>query len=94
VRYHVDLNFPGPCQFKGALRVTLKDGRTLDEVEEHNRGSAANPMSHGELRAKFNDNAGDLLSQTARDGLAGEIMRLERLPDASVLIALTIEDRR
>ena len=55
--YHVDPAFPPPGQFKGAVTVTLKDGRVFDEVEEYNRGSAQNPMTEDELRAKFHDNA-------------------------------------
>ena len=70
VEYYVDPEFPGPGRFKGAVRVTLKDGRILTEVEEYNRGSAENPMSQAELRAKFDDNASGLLSADERDRLA------------------------
>jgi 2-methylcitrate dehydratase PrpD len=91
VRYHVDLDFPGPGRFKGALRVTLNDGRTFSEIEEHNRGSAANPMTDAELRAKFDGNVEGMLSPSARDRLADQILRVERLPNAGLLVALTIE---
>src|ERR1700728_4211632 len=39
VHYHVDPDYPGPGRFKGAVRITLKDGRIFEEVEEYNRGS-------------------------------------------------------
>jgi 2-methylcitrate dehydratase PrpD len=90
VRYHVDAGFPGPGRFKGAVHVVLKDGRTFDEVEEYNRGSAQNPMSYREIRGKFDENASAFLSQAARDRLAGEIGQVERLPDASVLVGLAV----
>lgn len=90
VRYFVDLAFPGPGRFKGAVRMTLKDGRSFLEVEEHNRGSAHNPMSDTELRAKFDENASGLLSPLQRARLVDEIMRLESAPDASVLVSLAI----
>src|ERR1700733_8127356 len=45
VQYHVDPNYPGPGRFKGAVGIALKDGRKFEEVEEHNRGSAENPMT-------------------------------------------------
>ena len=45
----------------------------FEAIEEHNRGSAENPMSDVELRAKFDDNASGFLSATQRDRLAREI---------------------
>jgi 2-methylcitrate dehydratase PrpD len=88
VRYHVDPEYPGPGRFKGAVSVTLKDGRQFTEVEEYNRGSAENPMTYEELRAKFEENASGFLSATARAGVAGGIRQLETLPDARVLFEL------
>jgi 2-methylcitrate dehydratase PrpD len=90
VEYSVDPAFPGPGRFKGAVRVTLKDGRVLEEIEEYNRGSAENPMSEAELRAKFDDNAGGFLSAAQRDRLAQEIARAESLRDVTTLVELTI----
>lgn len=60
----------------------LKDGRQFQEIEEYNRGSAENPMTYHELRAKFDDNASGFLSSEQRDRLANEIDRLETLPAA------------
>ncbi len=94
VHYTVDPDFPGPGHFKGEVRVTLKDGRTLVEVEEFNRGSFENPMTDGELRQKFDDNASELLSAAQRDRLVDQIRQLELLPDASVLVGLAIGDAR
>jgi 2-methylcitrate dehydratase PrpD len=90
VDYYVDPEFPGPGRFKGAVRVTLKDGRVLTESEEYNRGSAENPMSHAELRAKFADNAGGLLTSEERDRLAHEVAQTENLSDVSLLVNLSI----
>jgi 2-methylcitrate dehydratase PrpD len=88
VRYAVDATFPGPGRFKGAVTVTLKDGRTLTEVEEHNRGSAENPMSDAELRAKFDENAAGFLSPAARDRVAEAVAALDAMPDARALVDL------
>jgi 2-methylcitrate dehydratase PrpD len=88
VHYRVDPAYPGPGRFKGAVRVTTKDGRVLEAVEEFNRGSRENPMTDAELRAKFDDNAGTFLDLKARDRLAGAVERLEALEDASVLATL------
>ncbi len=90
VDYYVDPEFPGPGRFKGAVRVTLKDGRVLTEVEEYNRGSAENPMTFAELRAKFDDNASAILGAGERDRLATEIGRTENLSDVSTLVGLAV----
>jgi 2-methylcitrate dehydratase PrpD len=88
VRYHVDPDYPGPGRFKGAVKVTLKDGRQFTEVEEYNRGSAENPMTYDELRAKFDENAGAFLSAQSRTRVADEVRRLDLLPDAKTLLEL------
>ena len=93
VEYRVDPDYPGPGRFKGAVEVTLADGRTIVEVEEHNRGSASNPMTVAELQAKFDDNASGFLDAAARGRLAEVIERTENLEDASALVALTIGHR-
>jgi 2-methylcitrate dehydratase PrpD len=90
VHYRVDPGYPGPGRFKGAVEITLKDGRRIVDVQEHNIGSPENPMSDAELRAKFDDNASDLLSLPQRDELAERIAHVERLEDASVLVRLAI----
>ena len=90
VHYAVDPTFPGPGRFKGAVTVTLKDGRSFTEVEEFNRGSLENPMTDDELRAKFDANASRYLPRMRGDRLVSEIRRLDELPDASVLVGLAI----
>ena len=70
VHYHVDPDYPGPGRFKGAAKIVLKDERTFEEVEEYNRGSAENPMTYEELRAKFDENANGFLTSDQRDRLA------------------------
>jgi 2-methylcitrate dehydratase PrpD len=88
VRYHVDPDYPGPGRFKGAVTVTLKNHKQFTEVEEYNRGSAENPMTYQELRAKFDDNASGFLSAEARARVADQIQDLDRLPDAKVFVEL------
>ncbi len=90
VHYHVDPAYPGPGRFKGAVTVTLTDGRVLTEVEEYNRGSAENPMTTGELRAKFDDNASGFLSSDERARLADTVAGTERLSDVSQLLTSTV----
>jgi 2-methylcitrate dehydratase PrpD len=86
VGYRVDPGCPGPGRFKGAVRITLHDGRVIEETQEHNLGSPGNPMNEAQLRAKFDENAGGILSAAERDRLATEIDRLEHQDDASVIV--------
>lgn len=88
VRYHVDPAYPGPGRFKGAARIRLKDGREVEEVEEYNRGSLENPMTYAELRAKFDENAGGVLSAERSAEVAEAIRGLESMTDAGSLAAL------
>jgi len=85
VRYYVDPDYPGPGRFKGAAKITLNDGRVLEHIEEYNRGSAENPMSDAELRAKFDENASGFLHAEQRQHLSDQIQHLESLADASKL---------
>jgi 2-methylcitrate dehydratase PrpD len=87
VRYHVDPNYPGPGRFKGAVKIVLRDGRAFEEIEEYNRGSAENPVTYEELRAKFEDNSSTFLSAAQRDRVADAIQKLDQLSDASELLA-------
>jgi 2-methylcitrate dehydratase PrpD len=90
VEYFVDPDYPGPGRFKGAVKIVLRNGTAFEEVEEYNRGSAENPMTHEELRAKFDDNASGFLSSTRGDALAENIDRLEALPNANILVTGSI----
>jgi 2-methylcitrate dehydratase PrpD len=90
VRYYIDPDFPGPGRFKGAVRITLHNGRLIEEVQEHNLGSPENPMNAAQLRAKFDDNGGGVLSAAERDRLAAEVDRLETLESASKIIELAL----
>lgn len=93
VRFHADPSWPGPGRFKGAVTVRMNDGRTLTEVEEYNRGSAENPMSDEEIRAKFDENAEGSLDHAARDRVAAAIDHLETLADARSLVDLIVSPR-
>lgn len=86
VNYFADPDYPGPGRFTGEVTITLKDGRRFHELEEYNRGSAENPMTDEEIRAKFDENAAGFLRAERRARLADEISRLELLEDSSVLV--------
>ncbi len=86
VHFYVDPDYPGPGRFKGEVTITLNDGRKFHELEEYNRGSAENPMTYEEIRAKFDENASGFLDAGRRERLAEQIGRLEFLEDSSQLL--------
>ena len=92
VTCHVDPSFPGSERFKGQVKVIMDNGATYEAIEEHNRGSAENPMSTEDLLAKFEDNAAPVLSPAQTGRLAEATFELESSRDASALVQLTIRD--
>jgi 2-methylcitrate dehydratase PrpD len=90
IDYVVDETLPGPEQFKGVVRVELTDGSLLEEVEEHNRGSAANPMSESEIVAKFRENVAGVLDEDAAARIVEAALALDRIEDARMLTKLTV----
>lgn len=93
VTYRVAPSFPGPERFKGAVQIIMQDGSVYEAVEEHNRGSAENPMTHEELVGKFERNAQPLLDATRVKRLVDAAMDLDYAPAASVLVDLSIAER-
>jgi 2-methylcitrate dehydratase PrpD len=94
VTYRIDPAFPGSERFKGAVQIVMRDGTVYEGVEEHNRGSAENPMTHVELVDKFNANAADVLDAAQRERIVDVTMKLDQAATASVLVDASIADRR
>jgi 2-methylcitrate dehydratase PrpD len=57
VRYVVDPDNPYPNRYTGHVRMTLKDGRVFEERQPHIRGGIHEPLSPGDIEAKFSGNA-------------------------------------
>jgi 2-methylcitrate dehydratase PrpD len=56
VRYVVNPNDPYPKAFTGHVRMTLKDGRVLEERQPHIRGGAHEPLSRADIENKYRGN--------------------------------------
>jgi 2-methylcitrate dehydratase PrpD len=57
VRYIVDPDNPYPRQYTGHVRMTLRDGRILEERQPHIRGGVREPLSRADIEQKFLGNA-------------------------------------
>jgi 2-methylcitrate dehydratase PrpD len=53
VRYVVDPDNPYPKRYTGHVRMTLRDGRVVEERQPHIRGGRHEPLSRQELERKF-----------------------------------------
>jgi 2-methylcitrate dehydratase PrpD len=53
VRYRIDPQNPYPNEFTGHLRVTLADGRVIEERQPHFRGGAKEPLTRRDIEEKF-----------------------------------------
>lgn len=73
------------------VRITLKDGRTLDRLILHPLGSLERPMSDQDLEAKFVDLTGRILTPEKRKEAIQLCWSIETLSDAGAIPrALTI----
>ena len=87
VAYELDPTIDYPRQFVGHVRVSLDDGRVLEEHQDHPRGGPDFPLSDAELHAKFRDNARRALPDERIDRIIDEVRRLPRLTALGPLAA-------
>jgi len=85
VGYDLDATIDYPRQFVGHVRVRLKDGRVLEEWQDHPRGGPDSPMGRDEIEAKFRGNASLVMSD---DGAARVIAGVRTLAAAPGLESL------
>src|SRR2546426_11604584 len=62
VGYELDPTIDYPRKFVGHVRVRLRDGRVIEEWQDHPRGGPDSPMSRAEIEAKFRGNASLVMS--------------------------------
>jgi 2-methylcitrate dehydratase PrpD len=85
ITYVVDPDAPGSWQYKGWVVVETTDGKTLERVEEYNRGSAENPMSVSDLAVKFQENCALALPNKV-DAIIDAVIALDQLANVGELI--------
>ena len=56
VGYRIDPDNPYPREYTGHVRVTLRDGRVVEERQRHLRGGQHEPLTRGEIEDKFRAN--------------------------------------
>ncbi len=86
VRYETREYESYPGAFPGGVRITLRDGRTLEHDLPYQLGAPENPMPADEVRAKFRDNAA--LAGGSFDALEEAILDLESHDDVHAVLSL------
>jgi 2-methylcitrate dehydratase PrpD len=90
ITYRIDPDAPGRDEYKGWVIVHLKDGRILEHIEPHNRGSAQNPMSADDVRAKFRENAARMLPPGPIGAIVQRVSTLEQAQSVHTLLELCV----
>ena len=87
VRYETKDYATYPAAFPGGVRITTRDGRTLEADLPHQRGGPENPMSPDEVREKYRENAGVALDPEAVELLEEAVLALEERDDLRAALA-------
>jgi 2-methylcitrate dehydratase PrpD len=87
VRYETKDYPTYPAAFPGGVRITTRDGRTLEADLPHQRGGPENPMTPGEVREKYRENAGLALEAEAVEALEEALLTLEEQDDLRAALA-------
>jgi 2-methylcitrate dehydratase PrpD len=81
VRYETR-DYPSyPQAFPGGARVRLSDGTAFEADFPYQKGGPENPLSAEEIRAKYRENAGLVLTDDAAQRLEETIVALDELDD-------------
>jgi 2-methylcitrate dehydratase PrpD len=87
VSYELDPSINYPRHFVGHVRIRLKDGRVLEDRQDHPRGGPDFPMTGEELEAKFRGNAGLLLPKGRIDEVIQAVGGLAQAGQIAPLMA-------
>ncbi|MGH8620135.1 MAG: MmgE/PrpD family protein [Burkholderiales bacterium] len=77
-----------PFRHAARVKVRTKDGRTLEKLILHRRGSPEHPLKPEEIEYKFRHVVGACLAKADADRMVQLVMTLEKLDDLSELIGL------
>jgi 2-methylcitrate dehydratase PrpD len=77
VRYEVKDYETFPPAMPGGVRITMRDGQTLEAELAYQRGGAENPMTEAAVREKFRANAALALTAEDVEALEEGVMTLE-----------------
>ena len=92
INHIVDPEAPTTGRFKGWVKVATKDGQNLERVVEDSWGSDVNPMTPKQIRDKFRDNAGLVLSETKVAAITEQVALIDALTDVGGLVETCVAE--
>jgi 2-methylcitrate dehydratase PrpD len=87
VRYETREYATYPKAFPGGAAITLTDGTTFEADFTHQKGGPENPLTADEVRAKYRENAGAVLTDDAAARLEEAVLALETCDDVAATLA-------
>jgi len=87
VRYETKEYATYPHAFPGGVRIRMRDGRALEADFPYQQGGPENPMSPGEVRTKFRENASLALGIGDLEALEEAVLAFEEQDDLRVALA-------
>lgn len=72
---------------RAVIHLDLTDGRRITHTVEDMRGTARNPATEADYRAKFRANTSDMLEDKLGDRMAERILDLDRVDNVDALLA-------
>jgi 2-methylcitrate dehydratase PrpD len=86
VGYELDPTIDYPRQFVGDVRVRLRDGRVVEERQDHPRGGPDSPMTRDEIESKFRGNASLVMSTDQASRVVRTVDALATAPNVRSLM--------
>ncbi len=77
-----------PFRHASRIRVTTRDGRRFEKLSLHRRGSPENPLSPGEIVAKFHAVVAPCMEKARADRIVEAVDGLEKMDNVMQLIEL------
>ena len=86
IGYELDPTIDYPRQFVGHVRVRLRDGRIVEESQDHPRGGPDSPMGRDQIESKFRGNASLVISGDRASRVIRSVHTLDAEPDLQNLM--------
>ena len=86
IGYELDPTIDYPQQFVGHVRVRLRDGRIVEESQDHPRGGPDSPMGRDEIESKFLGNASLVMPADRASRVSASIAALDTEPNLRGLV--------
>lgn len=84
-----------PAESCSRIEVTLRGGKKLQAETSHPKGNHRNPLSDGEVEAKFRSLTAASLDSSQQDAVLGQVWSLDQAEDLEALLdALVVERSR